>query len=138
MTPECLHFLCQLISSCETRIGKNGLQEITDHPWFAGLDWERLQELPAPHKPESASEMVDMIELLRDVDVSDPRFAPLVQEITKNFDNFDDDGRGWDPADRDATRHHRPNEFLGYTYRRKPATKGRPQVAQDAFSFAPS
>mmetsp|Transcript_45836 Transcript_45836/g.127209 ORF Transcript_45836/g.127209 Transcript_45836/m.127209 type:complete len:455 (+) Transcript_45836:449-1813(+) len=138
LSPQCIDFMHSLISGVENRLGRNGLSDITNHPWFAGLDWQRLRELPAPHKPEDAAEMTDMLELVRDLDATDPRFAPLVSAVTKNFDNFDDDGHGWDPADRDATRHHRDNEFIGYTYRKPGGQKERPAMNQDLFSaFAP-
>eukprot|EP00619_Florenciella_sp_RCC1007_P006354 CAMPEP_0205908128 /NCGR_PEP_ID=MMETSP1325-20131115/2989_1 /ASSEMBLY_ACC=CAM_ASM_000708 /TAXON_ID=236786 /ORGANISM="Florenciella sp., Strain RCC1007" /LENGTH=500 /DNA_ID=CAMNT_0053274295 /DNA_START=320 /DNA_END=1822 /DNA_ORIENTATION=+ len=133
LSPQCIDFMHSLISGVDSRLGRNGLQDIMNHPWFAGLDWQRLRDVPAPHKPEDAAEMTEMLELLRDLDATDPRFAPLISAVTKNFDNFEDDGKGWDPSDRDATRHHRDNEFIGYTYRKPGSQKERPAVSPDVF-----
>lgn len=35
----------------ESRLGSNGFDEIKNHPWFAGIDWDKLyrKELPVPY-----------------------------------------------------------------------------------------
>lgn len=136
---ECIHFLRCLLSGCDQRLGHNGLHEITSHPWFTGLDWQRLKDIPAPFKPESSAEMCEMIDLLRELPepaASDPRYPDLVSEVTKNFDSFEDDaGAHWAIGSSRAGPHQqRDNEFIGYTFRRTGRVKARPTVSQDVFS----
>ncbi len=42
-----------------TRLGVNGVQEILSHPWFAGLDIDKLlaKELTPPYIPEKRDEL---------------------------------------------------------------------------------
>ena len=46
----------KLMCSQEDRLGKNGVDEIKQHPFFEGLDWEALQEAVPPYVPQLASD----------------------------------------------------------------------------------
>ena len=37
----------------ESRLGSNGFDEIKNHPWFAGIDWDKLyrKEVVPPYNP---------------------------------------------------------------------------------------
>ena len=37
-------FVYRLLSKLETRLGKNGAQEIQQHPFFKGIDWTNLRK----------------------------------------------------------------------------------------------
>ncbi|KAH0791648.1 AGC family protein kinase [Histomonas meleagridis] len=53
MSSNLISLLKGLLQSDPTkRLGANGIQEIMDHPWFQGIDWEHIDELPAPFIPE--------------------------------------------------------------------------------------
>lgn len=41
-----------LISEREDRLGRKGFSDFRGHPFFSGLDWASLHELPAPFLPE--------------------------------------------------------------------------------------
>ncbi|GKV10232.1 hypothetical protein SLEP1_g21630 [Rubroshorea leprosula] len=41
------HLLCDV----ETRLGTRGVEELKGHPWFRGVQWEKLYEMEAAYKP---------------------------------------------------------------------------------------
>ena len=45
--------------------GRNGVDEIKAHPWFADLNWETLRTVPAPYIPEGSSRMKSLLVELR-------------------------------------------------------------------------
>lgn len=45
----------RLICAQEDRIGKNGLDDFRNHPWFSGINWETLRDTQAPYLPEVSS-----------------------------------------------------------------------------------
>ncbi|CRL04167.1 CLUMA_CG017277, isoform C [Clunio marinus] len=45
----------KLICSPEERIGKNGLDDFRNHPWFEGIEWETLRDGQAPYVPDVKS-----------------------------------------------------------------------------------
>jgi len=52
-SPELLDFISKLlVSDPEKRMGHKNIQEIMDHPWFKGVDWENLINLPPPFSPD--------------------------------------------------------------------------------------
>ena len=51
--PPVAHDLIRrLMCGQEERLGANGVQEIMQHPFFEGVDWEQLRSQPAPFVPE--------------------------------------------------------------------------------------
>nr|XP_051684995.1 serine/threonine-protein kinase MRCK gamma [Oryctolagus cuniculus] len=90
----------QLLCRQEERLGRGGLDDFRNHPFFEGVDWERLATSTAPYIPE-----------LR---------GPL---DTSNFDVDDDTlnhpGTLPPPTHGAFSGHHLP--FVGFTY-----TLGRP------------
>jgi serine/threonine-protein kinase MRCK len=86
--------LKKLICSAENRIGKSGIDEIKNHPFFAGIDWDNMRKLPPPYLPELSGD-------------SD----------TSNFDEFEPVKPGRDPAPSAGSNvivAHLP--FIGFTY----------------------
>jgi serine/threonine kinase 38 len=49
--------LKRLICDAETRLGRNGVEEIKKHPFFKGLDWDTLRDLTPPYIPQVTSEI---------------------------------------------------------------------------------
>ncbi|XP_039366968.1 myotonin-protein kinase isoform X2 [Mauremys reevesii] len=44
-----------LLCPRETRLGRNGVRDFREHPFFAGVDWEGLRTLTPPFAPEFAN-----------------------------------------------------------------------------------
>lgn len=42
-TEEFKDLLSKLICKQETRLGRNGIDEIKKHPWFKSIDWENIR-----------------------------------------------------------------------------------------------
>lgn len=45
----------KLICAPEDRMGKNGLEDFRNHPWFEGIEWESLRDGQAPYVPDVKS-----------------------------------------------------------------------------------
>lgn len=45
-----------LIADPEKRLGAKSIDEIKQHPWFKGIDWDHLQEIEPPFTPELESQ----------------------------------------------------------------------------------
>ena len=64
----------------ESRLGSNGFDEIKNHPWFAGIDWDKLyrKEVVPPYKP--------MVHNSEDVGNIDREFLVEVPTVTPTFE----------------------------------------------------
>jgi hypothetical protein len=47
----------RLLCNVEQRLGTKGVHEIKAHPWFRGVEWERLYESNAPYIPQVKHEL---------------------------------------------------------------------------------
>jgi serine/threonine kinase 38 len=119
ITPTAIDFVRRLICDPDQRLGLRGSGEIKAHPWFAGVDFDRIRERDAPYIPKFTRPVQQMFQELQNRPTTDPVFREIIEEITSNFDTFPDEplpgeGRlgkptlgGWsDP------------KFLGFTYKR--------------------
>ncbi|XP_069160748.1 serine/threonine-protein kinase Genghis Khan isoform X2 [Procambarus clarkii] len=95
VSEEAKELMRQLICASEYRLGKNGISDFKNHPWFAGVDWETLRDSTAPYIPE----------------VSSPT-------DTSNFDVDDSEARSQDacppPANAAFSALHLP--FVGFSF----------------------
>jgi hypothetical protein len=46
-----------LIADSEIRLGRNGVDEIKNHPFFEGMDWNGLRNQAAPYQPNITSDI---------------------------------------------------------------------------------
>ena len=46
-----------MICDADTRLGRNGAEEIKAHPFFKNLDWDKLREMTPPYIPQITSEI---------------------------------------------------------------------------------
>jgi len=56
LSPTCFDLLSQLLCDPSKRLGRGGIAEIKKHPFFAGLDWDRLLEEEPPFVPRLENE----------------------------------------------------------------------------------
>ncbi|PIK62688.1 hypothetical protein BSL78_00382 [Apostichopus japonicus] len=87
----------KLICPAAQRLGSNNLQEVRNHPFFEGIDWNNIRDMIPPYKPE-VSNNVDTSNF--DVDDTDLKVSDAVPPNTH----------------REFTGNHLP--FVGFTFTR--------------------
>jgi protein-serine/threonine kinase len=55
VSPEAEDLIRRLICNPEQRIGRGGAEEIKQHPFFDGVDWDTIRDLRAPFVPKLSS-----------------------------------------------------------------------------------
>ena len=49
--------LKRMICDADTRLGRNGVDEIKAHPFFKGVEWDGMRKLTAPYIPTVQTEV---------------------------------------------------------------------------------
>jgi serine/threonine kinase 38 len=99
LSEEAVDLIQKLINDPEKRLGRNGADEIKEHPFFDGFDWDHVRESKAPFIP----------------DVSNPASA-------EHFDNFEEE-EPFLPDKVEYTKNNkvkRPKKdpyFINFTYK---------------------
>ncbi|PIA36356.1 hypothetical protein AQUCO_03400329v1 [Aquilegia coerulea] len=52
LSQEAKDLICKLLCNVDQRLGSKGADEIKAHPWFAGVEWDRLYQMEAAFIPE--------------------------------------------------------------------------------------
>ncbi|KAI9489326.1 kinase-like domain-containing protein [Zychaea mexicana] len=94
ITAECKDLICKLLSKRETRLGRNGVQEIQAHPFFASINWENLRKTKPPFQPILTS----------------PDDTSNFSDANESEEPFDD--YSWTAA----TQQQRYMPFIGYSF----------------------
>ena len=68
LSPASTDILKRLMCDADHRLGANGVDEIKNHPFFEGFDWENSRAVTAPYVPDLKSD-----------------------EDCSNFDHFDEE-----------------------------------------------
>mmetsp|Transcript_6201 Transcript_6201/g.10061 ORF Transcript_6201/g.10061 Transcript_6201/m.10061 type:complete len:395 (+) Transcript_6201:439-1623(+) len=102
LSHEASDILQRLMCDANDRLGKNGVQEIKNHPFFRGINWEKIREQKASFLPEVKAE-----------------------EDSTRFDKFDEEGPFY-PADDERThasskknKRRKDINFPGYTFKKE-------------------
>jgi hypothetical protein len=96
LSPASTDILKRLICDADNRLGKNGAEEIKNHPFFASTDWDGLRSQKAPYIPSVQSEVSN-----------------------ENFDQFDEEDPFHRPIENKKKTGNRKVDmnFVGYTYK---------------------
>ncbi|KAK8702030.1 hypothetical protein V6N13_020400 [Hibiscus sabdariffa] len=98
LTEEATDLISRLLCDVNHRLGSNGAGEIKEHPWFEGIDWDRIYEMDAAFIPEVNDEL-----------------------DTQNFEKFDESEEMCSrPSKSGPWRKMLPSKdinFVGYTYK---------------------
>ena len=109
LSPEAEDLIKRLCTSAEQRLGRyGGADEIKQHPFFRGVDWDTIRKVDAPFIPKLRS-------------ITDTRFFP-----TDELENVPDNPiltKAMEQRELDAKNGGRKNPkedlpFIGYTYSR--------------------
>ncbi|XP_051128027.1 uncharacterized protein LOC127249326 [Andrographis paniculata] len=57
LSPEAKDLICKLLCNVEKRLGTRGAGEIKAHPWFNGIEWDKLYQMKAAFIPEVNGEL---------------------------------------------------------------------------------
>ncbi|KAL3645661.1 hypothetical protein CASFOL_010841 [Castilleja foliolosa] len=98
LSPEAKDLICKLLCNVEQRLGTRGAHEIKAHPFFKGVEWNKLYKMKAAFIPEVNDEL-----------------------DTQNFEKFDEtDNQVQSAAKSGPWRKMLPSKdvnFVGYTYK---------------------
>jgi len=95
LDPEAKDLIVRLMCGVNERLGTNGVEEIRSHPFFKGVDWDRLYSQSAAYQPM----------VVHDLD-------------TNNFEKFEEDESMASPATRSSRIDVAQDvNFVGYTYK---------------------
>ncbi|KAJ0547748.1 putative non-specific serine/threonine protein kinase [Helianthus annuus] len=57
LSPEAKDLICKLLCNVEKRLGTKGAYEIKVHPWFKGIEWEKLYQMEVVFIPKVNGEL---------------------------------------------------------------------------------
>ncbi|XP_065912103.1 serine/threonine-protein kinase MRCK alpha-like [Dysidea avara] len=110
VSKEAKDLIQRLICDGKKRLGRNGIDDFKKHPFFKGIDWDKIRNTPAPYTPEIASEA-----------------------DTSNFEEFDpkpSENNAAGPVNSSALAVHLP--FVGFTYTHNSLMSDNPPPQDDA------
>lgn len=99
LSPEATDLILRLMSEADVRLGKNGADEIKQHPYFRGVDWQNMRAVKPPNIPVFTSEISN-----------------------ENFDKFDEEKlaleeRKFSKRNLYGGKHKFDLDFIDFTYK---------------------
>ncbi|KAI9144716.1 kinase-like domain-containing protein, partial [Paraphysoderma sedebokerense] len=83
ISEDCKDLIKQLLSDRSGRLGKNGPEEIKKHPWFKGIEWNKLKTRTPPFIPRLTGE--EDTRYFPEVDEDEEEEVPPVPTRGRNF-----------------------------------------------------
>ncbi|GJN14893.1 hypothetical protein PR202_gb01767 [Eleusine coracana subsp. coracana] len=90
LSPEAKDLISKLLCNVEQRLGTKGAHEIKAHPWFRGVQWEKLYQMKAAFIPEVNGEL-DTQNFEKFEEMLPSKDANFVGYTYKNFEIVNDD-----------------------------------------------
>ncbi|GMH08545.1 hypothetical protein Nepgr_010385 [Nepenthes gracilis] len=98
LSEEAKDLICKLLCNVDQRLGTNGADEIKAHPWFKGIEWDKLYQMEAAFIPEVNDEL-----------------------DTQNFEKFEETENQTQPSSKSGPWRKmlssKDVNFVGYTYK---------------------
>ncbi|KAL7172608.1 hypothetical protein ACSBR2_032155 [Camellia fascicularis] len=98
LTPEAKDLISKLLCNVNQRLGSKGADELKIHPWFEGVDWDRIYQMEAAFIPEVNDEL-----------------------DTQNFEKFDEADNQTQTSSKSGPWRKmlssKDINFVGYTYK---------------------
>ncbi|KAJ8631315.1 hypothetical protein MRB53_024638 [Persea americana] len=98
LSAEAKDLICKLLCNVELRLGTKGAHEIKAHPWFKGIQWDKLYQMEAAFIPEVNDEL-----------------------DTQNFEKFEESGAPMQTSSKSGPWRKmlssKDVNFVGYTYK---------------------
>ncbi|KAJ1416609.1 Protein kinase-like domain superfamily [Sesbania bispinosa] len=98
LSPEAKDLISNLLCNVNQRLGSNGADEIKAHPFFEGVEWDKLYQMEAAFIPEVNDEL-----------------------DTQNFEKFEESDSQMRPSSRAGPWRKmlssKDLNFVGYTYK---------------------
>jgi serine/threonine kinase 38 len=102
LSPAARAFITDLLRDVDSRLGSvSGAAELRAHPFFEGVDFDRIYEAAPPYRPVVEHEL-----------------------DTQNFEAYEDDGAPWAGGARARASASADPHFVGYTYKNYDAVGG--------------
>ena len=108
LSKEAIDLMRKLITRADRRLGRNGVQEIKDHPFFRGINWTEIRKRPAPIIPKLSNE-----------------------EDTRNFEKFEMNS-AWNPVfyQNNSAQRNEGILFIGYTYKKPESLDAKKEIEE--------
>lgn len=120
LSVHCVDFMKKLLSAAPSRLGREGFDEVKNHPWFARVDLAMISTLRAPYVPQINYPKV--LECIRR-GLPPRELGKCVELLTQNFDKFPHTPLPSVDISRQVSLQKGAgiSEFIGFTYKRAEA-----------------
>jgi hypothetical protein len=78
--------MARTLTKADRRLGSGGTKELKDHPWFAGIDWDKLASTDGPYVSSRVRAAADAMSALRTLPRSDGGFEHAVRSLCVSFE----------------------------------------------------
>jgi serine/threonine kinase 38 len=95
LSPAATDILKRLLCDVDHKLGANGVEEIKAHPFFEGINWDRMKQAKAPYIPQLSSD-----------------------DDCRRFDKFDEEEPFYPIDDKKKTKNRKDINFVGYTFKK--------------------